>query len=304
MSIRAITLVVICSVAVVFGQSMLVHTKGSATPATYALSTVDSITFDLSTLLPIHDPVAALSFNDSCYNHNMHIASDGTYLYTINGGNVSVGLISKYTLSGTLVGHYPILIDGRGLSYNKADASLYASTYGGNIVKITNLAAGTFSTVYTAKMANAQASFAISPDGSKFYDFSLGTVKVYSMSTGTLLSTITGLSYGAGNYGGEACIAVDDTYMYTWNATTKTVYVYTLAGTAVRTLTLANGDNGQSLAVFDGMLFVSKDGNYSLGTWYGYNIRKPIALAKQAVVTAAPVAKSAVAPDANDTSKK
>lgn len=213
-----------------------------------------------------------ITFNESPYNHNMHIASDGNYLYTINGGNTSNGQINKFSLSGALIQTYPIQIDGRGLSYNNADGFLYASVYGGDIVKITNLSTGTYSVLFLGIMQNSQASFAISTDGSKFFDFSQGTLKIHNFNTGTVINTISGFSFGAGNYGGEAAVAVDSSHIYTWDATTKTVYAYNQSGAFIQATVLDSGDNGQSLSIANGYLFVSKDANYSVGTWYGYNI--------------------------------
>jgi hypothetical protein len=306
MRISAITLILVSVIFLSFGQNMLVHTNGSSTPATYPLATIDSITFVLpSPWVALHDPVLAVQFSDNPTNHNMHIASDGAFYYTINGGSVPSGKINKYTLAGVLVASYPIAIDGRGLSYNKADGFLYASLYGGDIVKITSLAAGTFTTVFAAKMTNGQASFAISPDGTKMYDFASGTVKVYNFQTGALLSTYTGLSYGAGNFGGEFAIAVDDMYMYTWDATIKTVYVYTLTGTLVRSMVLPSGSCGLSLSFIDGYLFVAIDGNYAAGTWYGYNIRRALGVAKKLAPVAVPavLGKSAAVPVDDSTRK-
>jgi hypothetical protein len=277
----ALSAIIVFIVSTAFGQSMYVHTKGSATPSTYLLSSVDSITFDISGSTvtgKLHDPVLSVQFDENPYNHNMHIAGDGAYYYTINGGNASYGKINKFTLDGTLVSSYSIALDGRGISYNKADGFLYVSTYLGNVVRITNLATGVFDTVYSG--LTAQTSFALSPDGSKFYEFVSGTVKVRNLKTGVLLSTITGLSYGTGNFGGEFAIAVDADYMYTWDAVSRVVSIYTLAGTLVRTMTLSYGDNGMSLSYVDGMLFVSHDGNYGVGTWYGYNIRLESVLSK------------------------
>lgn len=214
--------------------------------------------------------VPTLRFDEHPYNHNMHITCDGQYYYTINGGGSSVGQISKFDLSGTLIQTYPILIDGRGLSFNQTDSFLYASLFAGDIVKITDLATGTYSTVFSNIMHDAQASFAISPDGTKFYDFVNGTLYVHDFGTGIVIDTLFGLSYGPGNYGGNAAVAVDSNYIYTWDATIKTVSVYDHLGVLVNTMPLDSGDNGHSLSITNNYLFVSRDGNYSVGTWYGY----------------------------------
>lgn len=151
---------------------------------------------------------------------------------------------------------------------------IYASGYGGDIIKVTDLSSGSFEIVFAGIMQNSQASFAISDDGTKFFDFYEGTLKVRDFSTGNILYEVTGLSYGEGNYGGYAAVAVDPDYIYTWDATIKTVYVYDHAGQFIQNLLLDFGDNGHSLAFFDGYLFVSVDGDYNIGTWYGYNIRR------------------------------
>ena len=255
-----------------FAQKMNVHTSSGV--STYNLADIDSITFSMSSDLgDLHDPVLEVQFDENPGNHNMHIASDGSYYYTINGGSSSSGQINKFTLAGTLVQTYPIQIDGRGLTYNYADGYLYASLFGGDIAKITSLENGTWDIVHTSIMQNVQASFDISPDGTKFYDFYNGTLEIHNFQTGALETTLTGLTCGSGNYGGDAAVSVDGEYIYTWDSSIKTVYVYSNAGSLVRTMVLSDGDNGQSLSYFDGYLFVSKDGNYDIGTWYGYNIR-------------------------------
>jgi hypothetical protein len=170
--------------------------------------------YEADSLGPIHDPILEIIFEEDPYNHNMHITSDGDYYYTINGGNTASGQINKFTLEGTLVATFPILIDGRGLSYNKSDGYLYASSYLGNIYKITDLQNGSFETVFDYIMQNEQASFAISDDGTKFYDFYNGTLKIHDFATGTVLQEISGLSYGEGNFGGNAAVAVDPDYIY------------------------------------------------------------------------------------------
>lgn len=234
-----------------------------------------------SSLVPLHDPVLEIQFEENPYNHNMHITSDGNFYYTINGGAAPDGKINKFDLEGNLVDTYPIEIDGRGLSFNRADGHLYASLYGGSIVKITNLATGDFTTISTITMQSIQASFALSPDGTKLYDFLDGTLNIYSFPGGSLIKTLTGLEAGTNS---NAVVAADPDYIYTWDASTGTVYVYDHSGSLQREMTLPIGNYGFSLSFVDGFLFVSIDGNYSTGSWYGYNIRKSADLKKEAVI--------------------
>ena len=212
------------------------------------------------------------SFDEHPVNHNMHIAWDGEFYFTINGGGTSSGQVNKFDLNGVLLQTYPIQIDGRGLSYNKSDGYLYVSTFGGDIVRIDDLAAATFTMVFPGIMQSGQASFAISDDGQAFYDFYQGTLKVHDFTTGSVINTLTGLACGTGNFGGEATVAVDSVHFYTWNAVSKTVYMYDQFGTLIQPMVLDSGDNGQSLSFVNDMLFVSRDGNYNVGTWYGYDL--------------------------------
>lgn len=209
-------------------------------------------------------------FDEFPINHNMHIATDGIVYYTINGGNSGTGQINVFDLTGVLIQTYPIQIDGRGLSYNKADGFLYASLYARDIVRIDNLASGTFTTIFAAGMQNDQASFAISNDGTKYFDFYTGTLLIHDFFTGAVINTISGLNFGPGNFGGEEAVAVDSLYIFTWDATIKTVSKYDMSGNLMQTLLLDSGENGHSISRAGNYLFVAHDGNYATGTWYGY----------------------------------
>lgn len=226
----------------------------------------------------LHDAVFVNSFGDS--PANVHITSDGTYYYTIMDGSVDVGRINKFNLQGQRLGSYFFSeLKGRGLSYNKSDGYLYASVFGGDIVKITDLENGTFTKIYDGIMQHEDASFALSDDGEKLYDFYNGTLKIYDFVNGELMKTITGLSCGDEPYYGAAAVAVDVTYIYTWDMDNQTVYVYNHDGVFQRTLTSPSGyfgRNGMSLSAIDGLLLFAGNPRYDPGYWYVFNIRRPV----------------------------
>lgn len=225
---------------------------------------------------PLHDPILEIQF-DEPNNHNMNITSDRNSYFTINGGNEN-GKIKKYDRDFNHITTYNIGIDGRGLCYNSSDGLFYASVFNGSIVKITDLANGSWEMLYEEKMQNPQASFSLSADGSKFYDFFRGKLMVWDLATGTLIETITGLSFGNGNMRGHADITVDPDFVYTWNAQQGKVFIHDHAGVLLQTMTLIHGNYGHSLSFVNGYLFVSEkeheDSREGTGTWYGYNIRK------------------------------
>lgn len=276
-------LLTLCVCLASFAQTMIVHTTSGQ--STFQLSQIDSITFTSTstavdtTIGALHDPILAIQFDEYIYNHNTHIASDGAYLYTVNGGNYSYGMIKKYSMNGTYLATTNILLDFRSIMYNRKDGYFYTSGFESdwserNLYKLTDMVTGTFQRLYTNLYDYNQASLAFSWDGNYVYAFNQGTLKKYSLSSGLVVQTITGLQYGSGNFGGDGAVAVDADYIYTWDSSTRTVYVYTLSGSFVRTLSLPYGDTGFSLSYVNGYLFVSRDGNYGTGTWYGYNIRR------------------------------
>jgi len=230
----------------------------------------------------IHDPVIEDLFTDE--DKNVGIASDGDYYYTCSMNHSTIRKMSK---DGTInYGKYSLpLGNPRGLAYNKSDGMLYVSSYGGDILRITDLENGQVETVYSGLMQNSEASFALSEDGTKLFDFYKGTLKVYNFKTGELAYTLHGLKYGeypynsdeySDAYYGAASVAVDASYIYTWDSWKNEVYVYNHLGEFIRQMELESGINGMSLSVFDGYLFVAYDDIYDPGTWYKYNIRNPL----------------------------
>ncbi|MFI5252656.1 MAG: hypothetical protein ACHQQQ_09535 [Bacteroidota bacterium] len=229
----------------------------------------------------LHDPLPAVQFDEFLLDHNMSIASDGKYYYTINGGNAAWGRIKRYTLAGKFVDSVNVGIDGRSIMYNKADGCLYVGGWNGNLYRMAYKDRSA-ELVHGNLFDYSEASPAMSEDGNYIYGFYAGTLKKYSIADGSVVETLTGLRCGTGNFGGDGAVAVDKDYIFTWDAATQTVFVYTLQGVSVRSFKLGAGDNGMSLSFVNGRLFVSRDGNYGMGTWYGYDIRSFVPAGKHA----------------------
>jgi DNA-binding beta-propeller fold protein YncE len=209
-------------------------------------------------------------FKDNPQTHNMHIASDGQYLYTCNGGKPELGQISKFAFDGTKIGSYKIDLDMRSIMYNASDKKLYVNTYGQKLYKINDLMQGIYSEVYDFSDRNEQSAPAISPDGKLIYFMEYGEVYVYALKNKKLKTTLSGLSTADNAADGGTAIAVDKKYIYSWNAGEQVVYVYNLKGKFQKTLKFNQGEYGFSLSYANGLLWVSTDGNYEEGTWYGY----------------------------------
>ena len=50
------------------------------------------------------------------------------------------------------------------------------------------------------------------------------------------------------------------------------IFAYDSKGNKVKTFEISDGSYGFSLSCANGLVFVSDDGNYETGTWYGYDL--------------------------------
>ncbi len=213
-----------------------------------------------------------LIFDDNILTHNMSITTDGPFLYTCNGGVASKGQINKYTLSGYFVESYPINLDMRGLFYNPKDKHFYVNCYDRNIYKIIDLKTGKYELFKEKLYKNEQAKLTLSPNGKFLYYFSAGILKVYNFPSCTFVKDIKWLEHGMANNGAYS-VAVSKKYIYTWDAEEKKIFVYNLEGEKLKTVYITDGDYGYSISYAKGLVFVSTDGNYGVGRWYGYKIK-------------------------------
>jgi len=211
-------------------------------------------------------------FKDNPQTHNMHITSDGQFLYTCNGGKSEFGQISKFNPDGTKIGSYKIDLDMRSIMYNASDKKLYVNTYSRKLYKINDLEQGNYSEVHDFADRTEQAAPALSANGKLIYVMEYGEVYVYNLKNKKLKTTLSGLKTTDNAADGGSAIAVSKKHIYTWNAGEQTVYVYDLKGKFQKSIKLTLGEYGFSLSYANGLLWVSTDGNYETGTWFGYEV--------------------------------
>lgn len=216
------------------------------------------------------DPIITITDNPGSYS--MHICSDGDFYYTVNGGVAKDGKISKFKLDGQFVKSFPINQDMRSIMYCKKDNSLYINIKGKDIYKIIDIANGTIELVLTGIYENEQTTLAIDPQGKVFYGMDGGTLTIYNAKTGKVEKKISGLKCGSKGMKGSTTVAVDNKYLYTWDADTKTVYVYTKDGAFKKSFVLKSGTIGHSLSVAYGLVFVAKSEMGKPSSWYGYKL--------------------------------
>jgi DNA-binding beta-propeller fold protein YncE len=217
--------------------------------------------------------------------HNAHLTSDGKFYYTCNGGTDKEGnpsgKINKYTLSGEFVKAYAFSkFDMRSIMYNSKDKHLYIATYDQKIYKIIDLESGTTELRFEKLYKNPQSAIAMDPDGKTIYAMDCGTLTLYKFKDGSVIKTMSGLSFGAddktspviGKYGSTA-VAVDKKHIYTWDAhSSKKIYAYDKKGNFVKSFQVSSGNWGFTLSYANGYVFVANDGQYRTGTWSGYKL--------------------------------
>ena len=211
-------------------------------------------------------------FKEDPLTHNVHIASDGEFYYTINGGRANKGQVQKFSFSGRLLDTYEFLLDMRSIMYSQKEKLFYVCTYEKKIYRINDLKTGRYEIVTGDLYDNEQANLAMSPDGKNIYYFSDGTLKIFKFPKGKLSKTITGLDCGKEFTSGNSCVATDGKYIYTFNGDYKMIFAYDSKGNKVKTFEISDGSYGFSLSCANGLVFVSDDGNYETGTWYGYDL--------------------------------
>jgi len=215
---------------------------------------------------------------DDAETHNVHICSDGNFYYTINGGDQEKGLINKYDLSGNWISSFPLKLDMRSIFYNPSDENFYLNAYDNNVYKIKDFTLGQYELVFEELYENNQASLALSTNGKQLFALNEGTLRIYDMMDGTLLSEFKNIMCGEDHLTGSAAVAVSEKYFYTWSSKRKSIYVYNHNGQHMKTIMISHGDYGFSISFANGYLFVSEDGNYNTGRWLGYDLSEIIDL--------------------------
>lgn len=237
-----------------------------------SIALVIAAVFIVSNTVNAQTSYPAISFEEDPLTHNMHICSDGKFYYTVNGGKANMGQIGKFSLDGVQISSYDIELDMRSIMYNKKDKSLYVTTYEKSIYKITDLEGGIYKEVYSNLIDNGQCIPALSPKGKKLYIMDSGTLEVIDFKTGETIDTFYGMKTGDEILSGSTAVAVSKKNIYTWDADDKKVYIYDMDGEFVRSIQLSDGSYGFSLSWANEMLFVSTDGDYDTGAWYGYEL--------------------------------
>jgi hypothetical protein len=221
-------------------------------------------------------PVQKMEFTDHVYYHNMGIAWDGDYYYTVNGGNTDYSNVNQYDEYGSPEESYDLGDDGRAILYSTAKEQLYLKPYGTSLDEAdldffeeTNVE---LENVFTGE----QSSVAMSPDGEKLYELYGGRVYVYAADDGEEETSFQLSSYSSEESKGYAfAIAASDKYLFVWAPNSDTdILVYSLSGKYVTKFTLPRSGFGFSLSWANDMLWIAEDADGSTdgadGTWYGY----------------------------------
>lgn len=214
-----------------------------------------------------------IQFSEHPGTHNVHLCSDGKFFYTVNGGKAFEGKISQFDKNGILIGEFPVELDMRSIMYNPGDKHFYVNCYDRNIYRIDDLNMGNYSLKFEGLYENDQAGLALDTKGEKLYYMDEGTLRVYDFSTGDLLDSYFNIPCGPNSFDGGAVVAVGKKHIYTWNAVDKEIYVFDKEMLHQKTVKLTYGDYGFSLSYTKKYIFVSTDGNYDVGRWYGYKIK-------------------------------
>jgi predicted small lipoprotein YifL len=221
----------------------------------------------------IKEPVEVVKFKDKVYFHNMSITYDGTYYYTMNGGNEDYCLLNQYDVDGTLIEEYDLELDGRAIFYNPADKELYIKVYGRDLY-IVDLRDETVKLVHEGIFMDDQSSPGMTPDGKYLYEYYEDRIRVLDFETG---KKVKGFKFepAYNESGFPASLACSDYYLFAWGSNDEIV-VYDLDGNYITEIDMPRDGYGFSLSYCNGLLWIAKDADGSTdgatGYWYGYRL--------------------------------
>ncbi|MBK7028332.1 MAG: hypothetical protein IPH45_03595 [Bacteroidales bacterium] len=221
-------------------------------------------------LLTAQTSMPEIVFKEDPLTHNMHIASDGEFLFTCNGGVADKGQVSIFRLNGEKIGSYSFPLDMRSIMYNPSDKKLYISTYDKTIYRINDVKMGNYVKVMSFDERDGQSTPAIDAKGKYFWFYEDGVVYMYDIKKGKLKKKISGLNLAPHAPDQSVAIAIDKKHIYLWNSYEQLILAFDLKGKYITTFKVNQGDYMFSLSTANGMVWVSTDGNYDVGTWYGY----------------------------------
>jgi hypothetical protein len=223
-------------------------------------------------------PVQKMKFTDHVHYHNMGVAWDGEYYYTVNGGNTGHSDINKYGQTGSFQENYDLSVDGRAILFSTDDEQLYLKENSTDLSSL-DLDLEETNTEHEGIFQNEQSHVAMSPDGSRLYELNEGEVHVYDASTGDEDSSFELSSYSSESDKGYAyAIAASDKFLFVWAPNSdKDVLVYGVDGKYVTKFALPRSGFGFSLTWANDMLWVAEDADGGEdgadGTWYGYELK-------------------------------
>jgi hypothetical protein len=221
------------------------------------------------------EPVLKMTLTDEVKYHNMGIAWDGEYYWTVNGGNEEYSVVNRYDRSGELEETYDFSIDGRAIGYDAEQDVMVVKDYGTSLLVLLPDDEDT-ETAHEDIFYSEQSSVGFSPDGSVMYELEDGSVHVYDAAEGEETDEFELENYYDEESGGFAfAIAASDKFLFVWKSEEE-IGVYDLKGEYVTSFELPREGFGFSLSYCNGMLWVARDADGSTdgaeGKWYGYRL--------------------------------
>jgi len=218
-------------------------------------------------------PVEVMEIADEVYYHNVSITWDGSYYYTLNGGNDDWSRINQYDKDGDWVESFEPELDGRTLFYT-TDKTLYAKAYDTDLYTI-DLYEEDYDTEEGGLFEEDQTSVGFTPDGRQAFELSEGTVHVYDLGEDDEVASFDlERYYDEGNYG--MAVAASDQHLFVWGAEDE-ILVYDHKGRFVTEFELPREGFWASLSWCNGMLWIADDSDskdeLGTGTWFGYQLK-------------------------------
>ncbi len=222
----------------------------------------------------ILNPDHSFAIEDYVYFHNVGITFDGTYYYTINGGNEEYSMLNIYDKKGNLKKTEEVYLDARSIHYLASEDKMMVKIYGLDMVDI-DMYDYSNEIDYRYYMWSDNASVAYSYDETELYELLSGEVIVCETETG-----LESDNFFLDKYYDEplysTAIAAGPKHLFIWGSENK-IYMYNRAGELQDSLMIDFDAYPLSLSYCNDKLWIAVDADANnkggTGYWYGFNIK-------------------------------
>ncbi len=200
-----------------------------------------------------------------CFNEEKKL-----YYVLYSGSGEAKSVINLYKINGKLKKRIEATKSFNSLMYNPINKYMYATSQSGNLFKIIKWKAKKMELVAGNVIPDPCCSPSLSFNGIKLYYLYNNKMAIKDFFILKNEEEIEGVKSGGKKETGSCAIAVGKKFIYTWDASSKLLYLYSYDGQFLKPMMLSKGSYGESLSFAHGKLWVADTNENGELVWYAY----------------------------------